>query len=71
MFLIFDYRLNTNIEIHKALKAVLQNDDIQPMDSVERRVSELFMFDFEKSGIHLDEEKVGNVIMDKNIGKSK
>lgn len=50
-------KLNTNIEIHKALKHVLENDDIIPMDSVERRVAELFMFDFEQSGIHLDEKK--------------
>lgn len=50
-------RLNTNVEIHKALRNVLDNDDIEPMDSVERRVSELFMFDFEQSGIHLEEDK--------------
>lgn len=50
-------KLNTNVDIHKALKHVLENDDEIPMDSVERRVAELFMFDFEQSGIHLDEEK--------------
>ena len=58
-----NFRLNTNVEIHKSLRNVLDNDDIEPMDSVERRVSELFMFDFEKSGIHLDEEKVGRLFV--------
>lgn len=28
------------------------------MDGIDRRVAELFMFDFEQSGIHLEESKV-------------
>lgn len=50
-------RLNTNPAIHNALKRVLEHGDVDTMDSVDRRVSELFMFDFEQSGIHLGEEK--------------
>eukprot|EP00062_Callorhinchus_milii_P015274 gi/632965343/ref/XP_007898842.1/ PREDICTED: mitochondrial intermediate peptidase isoform X2 [Callorhinchus milii] len=52
-------KLNTNIELCTSLKHLLDNKEI--MDSLDpetRRVAELFMFDFEISGIHLDEEKV-------------
>ncbi|KAK7090831.1 mitochondrial intermediate peptidase-like [Littorina saxatilis] len=50
-------RLNTNTAIHSALKKVLDEGDVVEMDAVDRRVSELFMFDFEQSGIHLDRKK--------------
>ncbi|KAK3605604.1 hypothetical protein CHS0354_027266 [Potamilus streckersoni] len=50
-------KLNTNIDIHAALKKVLQEGDVIPTDARDRRVAELFMFDFEQSGIHLPEEK--------------
>uniref|UniRef100_A0A8C6RGR7 Mitochondrial intermediate peptidase n=1 Tax=Nannospalax galili TaxID=1026970 RepID=A0A8C6RGR7_NANGA len=51
-------KLNTNVELYQSLKKLL--DDKKLMDSLDaetRRVAELFMFDFEISGIHLDEEK--------------
>ncbi|XP_015197260.1 mitochondrial intermediate peptidase isoform X2 [Lepisosteus oculatus] len=51
-------KLNTNVDLCKSLKDLLDNKDI--MDSLDpetRRVAELFMFDFEISGIHLDKEK--------------
>ena len=49
--------LNTNTTIYYALKKVLADGDRFEMDAVDRRVAELFMFDFEQSGIHLSEEK--------------
>nr|XP_033805043.1 mitochondrial intermediate peptidase isoform X2 [Geotrypetes seraphini] len=51
-------KLNTNVELYQSLKQLLSNQEI--MDSLDpetRRVAELFLFDFEISGIHLDEEK--------------
>lgn len=51
-------KLNTNVELYQSLWKLL--DDKKLMDSLDaetRRVAELFMFDFEISGIHLDEEK--------------
>lgn len=36
----------------------LENGDIVPMDDVDKHVGKLFIFDFEQSGIHLDETKV-------------
>ena len=52
------FRLNTNTAIHKALKTVLEKGDTVDMDGVDQRVAELFMFDFEQSGIHLEQKKV-------------
>lgn len=49
--------LNTNTAIHRALKQVLEQGDVVAMDEVDRRVAELFMFDFEQSGIHLADSK--------------
>uniref|UniRef100_A0A8D0L1P2 Mitochondrial intermediate peptidase n=1 Tax=Sphenodon punctatus TaxID=8508 RepID=A0A8D0L1P2_SPHPU len=51
-------KLNTDVVLCQSLKRLL--DDKKLMDSLDpetRRVAELFMFDFEISGIHLDEEK--------------
>ncbi|KAG8452901.1 hypothetical protein GDO86_004631 [Hymenochirus boettgeri] len=51
-------KLNTNVDLCKSLKDLLHNKKV--MDSLDpetRRVAELFLFDFEISGIHLDEEK--------------
>lgn len=45
--------LNTNTVIYSALKSVLTDGDVVPTDEVDRRVAELFLFDFEQSGIHL------------------
>ncbi|XP_078694210.1 mitochondrial intermediate peptidase-like [Branchiostoma floridae x Branchiostoma belcheri] len=47
-------QLNTNIGLYDALKRLLHNDAaMASMDEESRRVAELFMFDFEISGIHL------------------
>lgn len=50
-------KLNTNTAIHSALKAVLEEGDVVTMDNVDHRVAQLFMFDFEQSGIHLEQRK--------------
>jgi len=50
--------LNVNVDIYRSLKNVLEKGtDVCKTDDVDRRVAELFLFDFEQSGIHLDEEK--------------
>lgn len=48
-------KLNTNTAIHEALTAVIKNGDPFDTDAIDERVAELFMFDFEQSGIHLSE----------------
>lgn len=40
------------------LKHIIENGDVIPTDDLDKRLAELFMFDFEQSGIHLDAEKV-------------
>ncbi|ESO02219.1 hypothetical protein HELRODRAFT_161462 [Helobdella robusta] len=60
--------LNTNQDIYKALKHVFTNGDLYHMDEIDKRVTELFLFDFELSGIHLskiDREKF--VCLNQNI----
>ncbi|KAG7261011.1 hypothetical protein CRUP_019687 [Coryphaenoides rupestris] len=50
-------KLNTNVELSSSLKNLLNNPDIlTQLDHDTRRVAELFMFDFEISGIHLEEK---------------
>jgi intermediate peptidase len=39
----------------------LEHGDTVPTDEMDQRVAELFMFDFEQSGIHLNENKVSKV----------
>ena len=48
--------LNTNPGLYHTLVKVLSSDKHQ-MSEETRRVGELFLFDFEQSGIHLDEDK--------------
>ncbi|XP_062241415.1 mitochondrial intermediate peptidase-like [Platichthys flesus] len=49
--------LNTNVELCKSLKNLLDNPDVvAQLEPETRRVAELFMFDFEISGIHLDDK---------------
>ncbi|XP_035390158.1 mitochondrial intermediate peptidase isoform X3 [Electrophorus electricus] len=51
-------KLNTNVELCRSLKNLLDNQEVMDqLDPETRRVAELFMFDFEISGIHLDEEQ--------------
>lgn len=49
--------LNTNPGLYSALSVLLSSDEVHHMDEETRRVGELFLFDFEQSGIHLNEEK--------------
>ena len=56
--LLIYFRLNTNTAIHEALTAVIKNGDPFDTDAIDERVAELFMFDFEQSGIHLSESYV-------------
>ncbi|XP_062408789.1 mitochondrial intermediate peptidase-like [Sardina pilchardus] len=51
-------KLNTNVELCGSLKNLLDNKDVMnSLDPETRRVAELFMFDFEISGIHLNDKK--------------
>ncbi|XP_043975476.1 mitochondrial intermediate peptidase-like [Gambusia affinis] len=50
-------KLNTNVELCKSLKNLLDNAEVvAELDPDTKRVAELFMFDFEISGIHLDDK---------------
>ncbi|XP_072350539.1 mitochondrial intermediate peptidase-like, partial [Scyliorhinus torazame] len=56
-------KLNTNIELCNSLKNLLNDKEaLDSLDPETRRVAELFMFDFEISGIHLNEEKRRRVV---------
>ncbi|XP_068000020.1 mitochondrial intermediate peptidase isoform X2 [Melanerpes formicivorus] len=51
-------KLNTDVELCQSLRRLLADEMVMSsLDPETRRVAELFMFDFEISGIHLDEEK--------------
>ncbi|XP_065494109.1 mitochondrial intermediate peptidase isoform X2 [Caloenas nicobarica] len=51
-------KLNTDVELCQSLRRLLTDEVVMSsLDPETRRVAELFMFDFEISGIHLDEEK--------------
>lgn len=52
--------LNTNYELYSKLKSSLKdksNQDLVNMDECDKRVCNLFLIDFEQSGIHLDQSK--------------
>lgn len=50
-------KLNTNVELCKSLKNLLDDPKVvAELDPDTKRVAELFMFDFEISGIHLDDK---------------
>lgn len=48
-------KLNTHRELYKSLKTVTDNGDNFITDSIDEHVAELFLFDFEQCGIHLEE----------------
>ena len=55
-------KLNTNVEMYKALKLAVDNSDIVPTSRVDQLVGRLFLFDFEQCGIHLCEKKRNLVV---------
>lgn len=48
--------LNTNRDLYEKLKSVVEKGDICQTDSIDNFVANLFLFDFEQCGIHLDKE---------------
>lgn len=48
-------KLNTDRRLYNALRQVVQKGDVVPTTEEDDHVSKLFLFDFEQSGIHLDE----------------
>lgn len=57
MYTYLCFRLNTNNDLYNNLKQVIVSDDKHPMTGEDRHVGELFLFDFELNGIHLEERK--------------
>jgi len=56
------YRLNTNRDLYLALKNVTGHNDTVETNAVDEHVANLFLFDFEQSGIHLDSQKRAEVV---------
>lgn len=60
------HRMNTNLELYNSIKEVSENGDslcTEEYSSMDNFVTQLFIDDFEKSGIHLDEAKVSSIIL--------
>ncbi|GAB6021310.1 hypothetical protein CHUAL_003925 [Chamberlinius hualienensis] len=55
-------RLNTNQELYNSIRKVVEKGDVVPTDEVDRHVAKLFLFDFEQSAIHLDDDKRRRVV---------
>lgn len=59
----FVEKLNTNLELYKALKFALSDEQVlHGMDDITKHVGNLFLFDFEQSGIHLEEKKRNDAV---------
>lgn len=56
------FRLNTHTELYTKLKAVVEDSDCLPMNDMDKYVGQLFLFDFEQSGIHLPEAQRRQVV---------
>lgn len=50
-------QLNTNSDLHRALKNVMDSDEYSSTDEVTQRTAESLMHDFKISGIHLDDAR--------------
>ncbi|KAG7163158.1 Mitochondrial intermediate peptidase-like [Homarus americanus] len=55
-------QLNTHRKLYDSLREVVQHGDKIPTTDVDRHVARLFLFDFEQSGIHLDEAQRRRVV---------
>jgi mitochondrial intermediate peptidase len=55
--------LNTHRELFQSLKTVVDHGDIFETTAVDDHVAKLFLFDFEQSGIHLEEEQRRKVVL--------
>ncbi|CAB3360398.1 Hypothetical predicted protein [Cloeon dipterum] len=55
-------RLNTHPRLYQRLRAVLGQKDLVPTSALDDHVAELFLFDFEQSGIHLSESQRRQVV---------
>ncbi|XP_066586613.1 mitochondrial intermediate peptidase [Prorops nasuta] len=55
-------KLNTHRDLYNALQKVIRNGDIMNTTAIDDHVSKLFLFDFEQSGIHLEERKREKVV---------
>ncbi|CAH0562657.1 unnamed protein product [Brassicogethes aeneus] len=55
-------KLNTNLELYKALKKAVFKGDIVKCTDTDNYVGELFMFDFEQCGIHLPEMERNRIV---------
>lgn len=55
-------QLNTHRELYEILKSAVKRDDIKPLDDVDKIVGDLFLFDFEQSGIHMSDEERSKVV---------
>lgn len=56
IFIISYPRLNTHKELYKSLKSAVETKDVYPTSAVDDHVGQLFLFDFEQCGIHLEEK---------------
>ena len=55
-------RLNTHTELYTKLKRVVEDGDHLPTTAMDKYVAQLFLFDFEQSGIHLPEAQRRQVV---------
>nr|XP_045596274.1 mitochondrial intermediate peptidase-like [Procambarus clarkii] len=55
-------QLNTHRKLYDSLREVVQHGDKVPTTEVDKHVARLFLFDFEQSGIHLDEDQRQRVV---------
>lgn len=55
-------KLNTDRQLFKALKQVVDHGDTMATNEIDKHVSRLFLFDFEQCGIHLEENQRQRVV---------
>nr|CAG4636845.1 EOG090X02LQ [Ceriodaphnia reticulata] len=55
-------QLNTNRKLYELLKKAVEKGDCLPTTAMDKHVAQLFIFDFEQSGIHLPEAQRQQVV---------